>query len=230
MAAQVTYPGRLIAIDGSRGKDIAAAASAMAAALKAEGLECAVSRWDASGLFTELAAGAKAGGGISMRSITLVYAADLAFRLRWEIRPVLESGGVVIAASYVETAVAFGASCGLEEDWIRQLLRFAPDASVHGRTEERKTRKPWKRTINRGYCEFAATMLDASAPDRASLAARRVMISKLDHPRGHKCLELDAKGVEKAVKIAKKLTGSRPAAASRPSSRPRNERKSRARR
>ena len=34
------------------------------------------------------------------------------FRLRWEIRPVLEAGGVVIAAPYVETAVAFGAAAG----------------------------------------------------------------------------------------------------------------------
>ena len=230
MAAQVAYSGRLIAIDGSRGKDIAAAATAVVAALKADGITCAVSRWDASGLFTELAAGATAGGGVSMRSLCLVYAADLAFRLRWEIRPILESGGVVIAASYVETAVAFGASCGLDEDWIRLLLRFAPEADVHGRTEERKTRQPWKRKIDRGYCEFGATMLDVSAPQRASLSARRVMISKLDHPRGHKCLELDAKGVRKAVKTATTVTGSRPAAANRRSSQPRNARKQSARR
>jgi thymidylate kinase len=222
MAAQVAYPGRLIAVDGSRGKDISAAASALAAALKADGIECAVSRWDASGLFTELAAGAQLGGGVSMRSLSLIYAADLAFRLRWEIRPQLESGGVVIAASYVETAVAFGASCGLDEEWIRQLLRFAPDATVYGRTAERKATRPWKRKLERGYCEFSAAMLDVSAPRRASQSARRVMISKLDHPRGHKCVELDAKGVQKA---AKKVTGSRPAVASRPSSRPRNGRK-----
>ena len=150
MAAQVAYPGRLIAIDGSRGKDISAAASALAAALKADGVQCAISRWDASGLFTELAAGARLGGGVSMRSLSLVYAADLAFRLRWEIRPVLEAGGIVIAAPFVETAVAFGASCGLDEDWIRQLLRFVPEADVHGRTDERKMRRPWKRNISRG--------------------------------------------------------------------------------
>lgn len=225
MAAQVAHPGRLIAIDGSRGKDVSAAASAIVEALKADGIESAVSRWDASGLFTELAEGAKTGGGVSMRSLSLVYAADLAFRLRWEIRPMLESGGVVIAASYVETAVAFGASCGLDEDWIRQLLRFAPQADVHGRTEERKTRRPWKRNIARGYCEFGATMLDVSAPQRASLAARRVMISKLDHPHGRKCLELDTKGVQNAARAATAVTGSRKDAASPRSSRPRSGRK-----
>ena len=47
--------------------------------------------------------------------LLLLYAADLAFRLRWEIRPALAEGYTVVAAPYVETAVAFGeigrASC-----------------------------------------------------------------------------------------------------------------------
>jgi hypothetical protein len=218
MAEKVSHAGRLIAIDGSRGKDVAAAAAAVAEALKAAGVECAISRWDASGLFTELAAGARVDGGVSVRSLSLVYAADLAFRLRWEIRPVLESGGVVIAAPFVDTAIAFGACCGLDEDWIRQLLRFAPGASAYGRATERKTHRPWKRKIDRGYGEFGAVMLDVSAPKRASQAARRVMISSLDHPRGHKCIELDARGVQKIVA----LTGSRKAASSRRSSQPRS--------
>jgi hypothetical protein len=221
MADQVTYPGSLIAVDGSRAKDVNAAANAIAAALKANGVECAVSRWDASGLFTELAAGAH-DRNVSVRSLSLVYAADLAFRLRWEIRPVLEAGGVIIAAPYLETAIAFGGSCGLDEQWIRQLLRFAPHAALHGRTEERKTHRPWKRRTDRGYCEFASVMLDVSAPKRASQAARRVMISKLDHPRGHKAIELDAKGIER---LAKRITGRKPAAATQSPSRPRNGRK-----
>src|SRR5262245_54076746 len=108
MAHQVTYPGRLIAVDGSRGKDSNAAANAIAAELKRAGIECAISRWDASGLFTELAAASRGDRNISARTLSLVYAADLAFRLRWEIRPILESGGVVIAAAYVETAITFG--------------------------------------------------------------------------------------------------------------------------
>ena len=152
MADQVTYPGSLIAVDGSRAKDVNAAAGAIASALQQSGVECAVSRWDASGLFTELAAGAHNDRNVSMRSLSLVYAADLAFRLRWEIRPVLEAGGVIIAASYIETVVAFGGSCGLDEQWIRQLLRFAPEPTIHGRTEERKIQRPWKRRTDRGYC------------------------------------------------------------------------------
>ncbi len=227
MADQIAYPGRLIAIDGSRAKDLNAAAAAVASALKADGIECAISRWDASGLFTELAAAARADRNISIRSLSLIYAADLAFRLRWEIRPVLEAGGIVIAAPYLETAIAFGACCGLDEKWIRQLLRFAPAARLHGRTEERKTQRPWKRRTDRGYCEFGAVMLDISAPKRASQAARQEMIMKLDHPRGHKAIELDAKGIRTLAKAIqkKKATGSRRGAASRRSSKPRSGRK-----
>jgi len=221
MADQVKYPGRLIAVDGSRGKDTNAAADAIAAAMKAAGIECAISRFDASGLFTELAAGARADRDVSMRSLSLIYAADLAFRLRWEIRPVLEAGGVVIAAPYIETALAFGSSCGLDDEWIRELMRFAPPAAFYGRTKEGKPHKPWKRRTDRGFCEFCAVMLDVSAPKRASQAARRVTISKLDHPRGHKCVELDAKGIQRLVK---KASGRMPAAATPSRARPRNGR------
>jgi hypothetical protein len=221
MADQVTYAGRLIGVDGTRAKDVNAAADAIVTSLKAKGVDCAVSRWDASGLFTDLAASAH-DRNVSVRSLSLVYAADLAFRLRWEIRPVLEAGGVIIAAPYIETVVAFGGSCGLDEQWIRQLLRFAPRPAIHGRAEERKTHRPWKRRTDRGYCEFASVILDVSAPKRASHAARRVMISKLDHPRGHKAIELGGKGIDRVVK---KITGRKPAAATQRPSRPRSGRK-----
>ena len=200
MADQGKYPGRLIAIDGSRGKDVTAAADAVAGALKKAGVECAISRWDASGLFGELAAAARGDRNISTRTLSLVYAADLAFRLRWEIRPVLEAGGVVVAAPYVETAIAFGASCGLEETWLKQLMRFAPPAEVRGRAEERKVDRPWKRRTDRGYPEYCAVMLDASTPRTASRKARREMMKRLDQPRGRRVFNLTDKGVAAMVK------------------------------
>jgi hypothetical protein len=201
MADQGKHPGRLIAIDGSRGKDTAAAAAAVIEALAAAGVECAVSRWDASGLFGELAAAAQGDRHISTRTLTLVYAADLAFRLRWEIRPVLEAGGVVVAAPYVETAIAFGAACGLTDEWVRRLLRFAPPAGVRGRAEERKRDRGWKRRLDRGYAEYCAAMLDASAaPTVATRQARREAMAVLDQPRGRRVFRLSEKGVAGVVK------------------------------
>ncbi len=152
MADQVKYPGRLIAVDGSRGKDTAAAADAIVERLQRDGVECAISRWDASGLFGDLAASARGDRHISMRTLALVYAADLAFRLRWEIRPVLEAGGVVVAAPYIETAIAFGASCGLSEEWTAAAAALCAGApTCAAARDERKIDRPWKRRTDRGY-------------------------------------------------------------------------------
>ena len=207
----------LIAIDGSRGKDTAAAANAVVEELRRDGVECAVSRWDASGLFGELAAASKGDRNISMRTLSLVYAADLAFRLRWEIRPVIEAGGVVVAAPYIETAIAFGAAGGLTDEWLRELLRFAPAPDLRGRVQERKLDRPWKRRTDRGYAEFSAAMLEASSGKSVAKGARRDMMARLDQARGRKVFDLTAKGVKA---IAKALANSRPAAPRQSASRP----------
>jgi hypothetical protein len=219
MADKVTYPGRLIAVDGTRGKDVTVAANDILATLKRGGIECAVSRWDASGLFTDLSAGSRADRNISIRTLSLVYAADLAFRLRWEIRPVLAAGGVVIAAPYVDTAVAFGAICGLDEEWLRLLMRFAPPPDFRGLAEERKISKPWKHRTDRGYAEYGSLMLEASAPKAVSKAGRRRMMTTLERARGRDLFHLTNKGIGA---LSKALTGKNRAAALRSPARPRN--------
>jgi hypothetical protein len=222
MADQVEYPGRLIAVDGSRGKDSHAAAKTVVNALRKAGVECAISRWDASGLFGELAATARGDRHISARTLALVYAADLAFRMRWEIRPVLEAGGVVIAAPYIDTAIAFAGSRGLSDEWIRDLLRFVPQPDLRGRAEEHKVNQPWKKRTDRGFPEYCAAMLDASAPKKLSKHARHDMMRLLEQQRGRRIVTLDDQGVEAMVKA---VTGSRKAAPRRSASRPRSGRK-----
>jgi hypothetical protein len=221
MADHAKYPGRLIAVDGSRGKDITLAANDIVARLKHVGVDCAVSRWDASGLFTDLAAGVRGEPNISVRTLSLVYAADLAFRLRWEIRPVLEAGGVVIAAPYIDTAVAFGTTCGLDEEWLRQLMRFAPAAGYRGIADERKIDRPWKRRADRGYAEYGALLLEAAAPKQVSKPARRRMVAMLERARGRTVYHLTNKGIGA---LAKAVTGSRKDASRRSASRPRSGR------
>src|SRR5215467_7030010 len=62
----------------------------------------------------------------SARTIVLLYAADLFFRLRWEIAPALEEGKCVVAAPYIETAMAFGSFMDLPKKWLHEVFRFAP--------------------------------------------------------------------------------------------------------
>ena len=95
-----------------------------------------ISRWDASGIFQELAVADKAAGTPSARTLLLLYAADLAFRLRWQIRPALAEGRTVVAAPYVDTAYAFGRAAGLKPSWLMNLLVCAEAAAapvVHAR-------------------------------------------------------------------------------------------------
>jgi hypothetical protein len=90
-----------------------------------------ISHWDASGVFQDLAVADDAAGAPSPRTLLLLYAADLAFRLRWEIKPALAEGNTVVAAPYVETAVAFGRASGIPAGWLANLFRFAPRATEH---------------------------------------------------------------------------------------------------
>jgi hypothetical protein len=85
-----------------------------------------ISKWDASGVFEDLAVADENAGAPSARTLLLLYAADLAFRLRWQIRPALAEGRVVVAAPYVDTALAFGRAAGLKPGWLENLFSFAP--------------------------------------------------------------------------------------------------------
>ena len=117
-------PPTLIAVDGVNG------AAVMAAARQALGKRGTrprggVSRWDASGLFEQLVVAESEAGRPSARTLLLLYAADLAFRLRWEIEPALAEGRTVVAAPYVDTAIAFGRAVGLRGGWLTNLFQFA---------------------------------------------------------------------------------------------------------
>jgi hypothetical protein len=119
------YPkAELIAVDGVDPVAILAEARAALGQPSRGG----ISKWDASGGFQELAVADEAAGAPSARTLLLLYAADLAFRLRWQIRPALSEGRTVVAAPYVDTALAFGRAAGLKSSWLMNLFRFAPRA------------------------------------------------------------------------------------------------------
>ena len=108
----------------------------------------------------------------------------------------LEAGGVVIAAPYVETAVAFGAACGLAEEWIRELLRFAPQARP-----PRAARRSASSIAAGSAVSIAAIRSTArrcskrAAPKLASKRARRETMALLDRRAAARCSDLTEKGV-----------------------------------
>ena len=152
--------GTLVAVDGANGGALRAAARAEhAAAPRAQ--RGGVSVWDASGVFEDLALADPEAGAPLARMLLLSYAADLAFRLRWEIPPTLAEGRTVVAAPYVATAVAFGRAAGLPRGWLNDLFAFAPRPDKARRVGAAPGRAAAGRS---GFVEFACDRL-AARPD-----------------------------------------------------------------
>ena len=150
----------LIAVDGVDPVAVLAEARAALGALGAPA-RGGISPWDASGVFQELAVADEAAGAPSARTLLLLYAADLAFRLRWQIRPALAEGRTVVAAPYVDTAMAFGRAAGLKPAWLVNLFRFAPRARVRRFVHARDARAA---RLKDGFVGFSCGRVTAGAP------------------------------------------------------------------
>jgi hypothetical protein len=114
----------LTSVDGVNAVMLVQTAKRLASA--GRGTRLGISHWDASGIFGDLETKGAAVERPSVRTLLLLYAADLAFRLRWEIRPALAAGRTVIAAPYVDTAIALGRAAGIDDTWLRSIFDFAP--------------------------------------------------------------------------------------------------------
>jgi thymidylate kinase len=173
-AKKVRAPkARLIAVDGVDAAAVLAEARAALATPERGG----ISRWDASGVFQELAVADDSAGAPSARTLLLLYAADLAFRLRWQIRPALAEGRTVVAAPYVETAIAFGRAAGLNPAWLSNLFRFAPPARTRRFVHPQRGRR---RIVKDGFVGFSCERLSSG---HARSARRRIIDETAAHLR-----------------------------------------------
>jgi hypothetical protein len=120
--------GQLISVDAVRGRDLLPCARSL---LRNKRPRDGFSTWDASGIFFELnSRRCEVGKEPSAQTLLLLYAADLRFRLRWQIEPALAAGQTVVVAPYLETGIAYGLSFGLTRRWLNELFRFVPKADV----------------------------------------------------------------------------------------------------
>src|SRR5215208_1486836 len=130
--------GNLIALEGSGGRSMALAVRQVERKLRRGDADGAagVSVWDGSAIFFQIARGPRSPG-LSPRALVLLYASDLAFRLRWQIRPALAEGAIVVAAPYLETPIAFGLATGIPRAWLDAVFRFAPPPACCYRVTDR---------------------------------------------------------------------------------------------
>ena len=151
--------GQLIAVEGSGGPTLAEAAKRLHRRFRKEGHAAGVSGWDSSGIFFDIWQGPRDIPGASPRTLLLLYAADLAFRLRWEIRPALDQGMTTIAAPYVHSAIAFGRTAGLPRAWLQDLFEFAPPADVSYRVPEDRVPRTKQGKPSDSFLEFCFLQL-----------------------------------------------------------------------
>ena len=151
--------GRLIALEGARGPSVTAAADELFHRAVDEVQPGRISQWDASGIFRELRWSDPGTPKPSPRTLVLLYAADLAFRLRREILPALEEGRCVVAAPYVQSAVAFGTAAGLPRRWLVDLFGFAPEPPECYRLRELCGQTECACKPSEGYLEFCCEVL-----------------------------------------------------------------------
>jgi len=151
--------GRLIALEGSGGRSMAVASRMLERDLKREKIRTASCAWDASDIFFQMRQGQRGLPGPPPQALILIYATDLAFRLRWHIRPAMEEGLTVIAAPYVETAIGFGRGCGLPPSWLKAVFAFAPRPSECYRVPEETIPVNRRGTPTDSFLEFCLAEL-----------------------------------------------------------------------
>ena len=154
MALSLPPSGQLLSLDVLDGRDAVPAAKKL---LKSRAGDNGISTWDASGIFFEMH-GLEAGEQPSPRTLLLLYAADVFFRLRWEIIPALEEGKCVVAVPYIETGFALGAIAGLPGKWVSEVFRFVPKARESYRANETSSAKLAGPTD--GFIEFCSNAMN----------------------------------------------------------------------
>ena len=180
-SAEDSQPGgRLVALDGTDGAMLRSEAERLARLCRGAA-DPAWSLWDASNTFYELRMVKAKNLTPTPRALLLLYASDLVFRLRWEIEPALKEGRTVVAAPYVESAMAFGVAAGLPKAWTVELFRFAPKPAASFRLKEKRKSKEKKKDGNGepGFVEFFCANLASHYPGWQIAEVRGEMLNYL---------------------------------------------------
>jgi thymidylate kinase len=174
--------GTLVALEGTNGPALLEEAERLARLCRDHD-EPAWSRWDASGTFFELRLGKAKTLTPTPRTLMLLYASDLLFRLRWEITPAMNEGRTVVAAPYVESAIGLGVAAGLPKEWLTELFGFAPKPDASFRLKEKTKAKGKDKKAGKamsGFVEFCCSTLGKNNPDWSLVEVRAGMLKYFD--------------------------------------------------
>lgn len=120
-----SYPGKLIAIEGTDGVGRSTQIRLLREWLEVQGYGVVETGWTRSPLMQPTIDLAKTSNTLNKLTFVLLYACDFADRLEKEIIPALKAGFIVLADRYIYTAIARAGVRGVDSQWIRRLYGFA---------------------------------------------------------------------------------------------------------
>jgi dTMP kinase len=120
-----SYPGKLIAIEGTDGVGRSTQIALLREWLEVQGYGVVETGWTRSVLMPPTIDLAKSSNTLNKLTFVLLYATDFADRLEKEIIPALKAGFIVLSDRYIFTALARGGVRGVDRQWIRNLFGFA---------------------------------------------------------------------------------------------------------
>ena len=120
-----SYPGRLIAIEGTDGVGRTTQIQLLREWLEVKGYGVVETGWTRSQLMQPTIEIAKASNTLNKLTFVLLYATDFADRLEKEIIPALKAGFVVLSDRYIYTALARAGVRGVDRPWLRSLYGYA---------------------------------------------------------------------------------------------------------
>src|SRR3982751_247714 len=120
-----SYPGKLIAIEGTDGVGRSTQIQLLREWLEVKGYGVVETGWTRSELMQPTIELAKSSNTLNKLTFVLLYATDFADRLEKEIIPALKAGFAVLSDRYIYTAMARARIRGVDRTWMRNLYGFA---------------------------------------------------------------------------------------------------------
>src|SRR5437762_2661755 len=120
-----TYPGKLIAVEGTDGVGRSTQIQLLREWLEIKGYGVVETGWTRSELMQPTIELAKSSNTLNKLTFVLLYATDFADRLEKEVIPALKAGLVVLSDRYIFSALARAGVRGVDRPWLRSLYGFA---------------------------------------------------------------------------------------------------------
>jgi dTMP kinase len=123
--AELSFPGRLIAVEGLDGSGKSTQIYLLRRWLEAEGVRVYFSEWNSSELVKSATSKGKKRELLTPTTFSLIHATDFADRYERHLLPLLRAGYVVLCDRYIFTAFARDVVRGCPPAWVRGLYNFA---------------------------------------------------------------------------------------------------------